>query len=45
MKGLMNGKATMILPDGKIREGTFSNNIFYGPHSPVRSSSPTFDVG
>jgi hypothetical protein len=36
-RGLQTGKATMILPDGTIKEGYFSNNIFYGENSPIQS--------
>lgn len=38
-RGLQTGKATMTLPDGTMKEGYFSNNIFYGEKSP----SPEFD--
>lgn len=27
----------MILPDGTVKEGIFSNNIFYGDNSPHAS--------
>ena len=33
-RGLQNGKAIMILPDKTVREGYFSNNIFYGENKP-----------
>jgi hypothetical protein len=32
----------MILPDGTIKEGIFSNNIFYGENSPT-TSEKTFN--
>ena len=36
-RGLQSGKATITLADGNIKEGYFSNNIFYGEYSPKGS--------
>jgi hypothetical protein len=42
-RGLQTGRSVMILPDGSVKEGFFSNNIFYGDNSPTSGSEKSFN--